>query len=394
MAPPPAPRWLTSGQVSAQYLRAVYSTLMEREAARRQLQRASRDVVIPSRLQPPERKRDSLKKFFKHGISGSGSGSSDELSEAEAFYSVRAASTPVNQNRNRYADIEPYDRNRVQVGSNGANEVEGRYLNASWVREVEGRAWWIAAQAPLFETTHAFLSLFTSLQPESLRPTTIVQLTPIVENNIRKADQYIPTQTSSAPLHFYPENDRSDLPAIEVSLKSSDFISEADCVVRTVQLKLLTKPQPEVVEIKHIDYEGWPDHGIPTNSDELIHLVRVAQEINAAAVSGSAPPRPIVCHCSAGVGRTGTFIALSSLLRAYGFLTAVPEAGPEGFPLDHLFPLAGGSPLGVLPNSISDDPVAREVDGLREQRTTMVQRSEQLGVVYQVLLNIVTSSQS
>ncbi|KAG8991207.1 hypothetical protein FRB90_001434 [Tulasnella sp. 427] len=380
MAPPPAPRWLTSGQVSAQYLRTVYSTLMEREAARRQLQRASRDVEIPSRLQPPERKRDSLKKFLKHGISGSGSGSSDELSEAEAFYSVRAASTPVNQNRNRYADIEPYDRNRVQVGSTGANEVEGRYLNASW--------------APLFETTHAFLSLFTSLQPESLRPTTIVQLTPIVENNIRKADQYIPTQTSSAPLHFYPESDRSDLPPIEVSLKSSDFISEADCVVRTVQLKLFTKPQPEVVEIKHIDYEGWPDHGIPTNSDELIHLVRVAQEINGAAVPGSTPPRPIVCHCSAGVGRTGTFIALSSLLRAYGFLTAVPEAGPEGFPLDHLFPLAGGSPLGVLPNSINDDPVAREVDGLREQRTTMVQRSEQLGVVYEVLLNTVTTSQS
>ncbi|KAG8909662.1 hypothetical protein FRC01_006809 [Tulasnella sp. 417] len=383
MATPP--KWLTTGQVSAQYLRTVYSTLMERETARRQLRKASRDVEIPPRLQQLEPKRHSLTKFFKIG---GGSHASEELSGAEECYAVRVASTATNQNRNRYSDIEPYDRNRVLVGS--LDETTGRYLNASWVREVEGRAWWIAAQAPLFRTTHAFLSMFTSLQPESLRPTTIVQLTPIVENGIRKADQYIPETPSSAPLHFYPETERSDIPPIEVTLKSEEFVSAADCVVRTVVLKLLSKPMPEVVEIKHIDYEGWPDHSIPSNADELIHLVRVTQDTNAAMTPDSSP-RPILCHCSAGVGRTGTFIALTSLLRSYGLLQAVPESATEGFPLAHLFPLANGSPLGPLPSSVSDDPVAREVDGLREQRTTMVQRSEQLGVIYQVLVNSVAA---
>ncbi|KAG8942228.1 hypothetical protein FRC04_003821 [Tulasnella sp. 424] len=376
-----SPKWLTSGQVSAHHLRVVYSTLMERESARRQLRKASRDVEVPPRLQHLEPKRNSLKKLLKFG---SGGNASDNLSQQEDFYSVSAASTPANQNRNRYADIEPYDRNRVLVGS--LDGESGRYLNASWVREVEGKAWWIAAQAPLFRTTHAFLSLFTSLQLEALRPTTIVQLTPIVENGIRKADQYIPETPSSPPLHFYPESDRSDLPPIEVTLKSEEFVADADCVVRTVVLKLLTNPTPEVVEIKHVDYEGWPDHSIPTNADELTHLVRVVQETNAATTPNAAP-RPIVCHCSAGVGRTGTFIALTSLLRSYGLLPAVPEAAAEGFPLAHLFPLPDGSPLGPIPSSISDDPIAREVDGLREQRTTMVQRSEQLGIIYQVLLN-------
>ncbi|KIO27902.1 hypothetical protein M407DRAFT_22819 [Tulasnella calospora MUT 4182] len=385
MAAPP--KWLTTGQVSAQYLRTVYSTLMERETARRQLRTASRRVEIPPRLQEFEPRRSGLKKFFKIG---SGSHTSEDLSGAEEFYAVRVSSTSTNQDRNRYADIEPYDRNRVLVGS--LDETAGRYLNGSWVREVEGKAWWIAAQAPLFRTTHAFLSLFTSLQPESLRPTTIVQLTPIVENGIRKADQYIPETPSSAPLLFYPESERSDVPPIEVTLKSEEFVSAADCVVRTVVLKLLTKPMPEVVEIKHIDYEGWPDHSIPTNADELIHLVRVAQDTNAAMTPNSLP-RPILCHCSAGVGRTGTFIALTSLLRSYGLLQAVPESAAESFPLAHLFPLANGSPLGPLPSSISDDPIAREVDGLREQRTTMVQRSEQLGIIYQVLLNSVAGAQ-
>ncbi|KAG9023419.1 hypothetical protein FS837_005826 [Tulasnella sp. UAMH 9824] len=330
---------------------------MERETTRRQLRRASRDVEIPPRLQHLEPKRNSFKKLLKLG---GGSHTSEELSGAEECYAVRVASTPTNQNRNRYSDIEPYDRNRVLVGS--LDESNGRYLNASWVREVEGKAWWIAAQ-----------------------------LTPIVENGIRKADQYIPETPSSAPLHFYPESERSDIPPIEVTLKSQEFVAAADCVVRTVVLKLLTKPTPEVVEIKHIDYEGWPDHSIPTNADELIHLVRVAQDTNAAMTPNSSP-RPILCHCSAGVGRTGTFIALTSLLRSYGLLQAVPESAVESFPLAHLFPLANGSPLGPIPDSISDDPVAREVDGLREQRTAMVQRSEQLGIIYQVLLNSVAAS--
>ncbi|KAG8975341.1 hypothetical protein FRC05_005900 [Tulasnella sp. 425] len=338
------PKWLTTGQVSAHQLGVVYSILMEREAAR---QKASREDEIPPRLQQLEPKINSLKKLLKFGSGG------------PAFYSVSVASTPANRTRNRYSNIEPYDRNRVLVGP--VNGESGRYLNASWVREVEGKAWWIATQ-----------------------------LTPMIENGIRKADQYIPETPSSAPLFFYPESGRSDLPPIQVTLKSEEFVADADCVVRTVVLKQLTYPTPEVVEIKHVGYEGWPEQGIPTNTDELAHLVRVVQETNAA-FTPNATPRPIVCHCSAGVGRTGTFIALTSLLRSSGLLPAVPEAAAEGFPLAHLFPLPNGSPLGPLPSSISDDPVAKEVDGLREQRTTMVQRSEQLGIIYQVLLNSVAA---
>lgn len=248
-------------------------------------------------------------------------------------------------------------------------------------------------------TTHTFLSLLTALQPAELRPRVIVQLTPISEHGIRKADQYIPETVNSHPLHFFPEPECDDLPHIEVSLKSERSIPAAGCIVRKVELKLLPASGTggaagtgATTEITHIDYHGWPDHSIPKDSNELIGLAQVVASANSNSTSSPDSGPPILCHCSAGVGRTGTFIAISSLLRAAGHLPAAGGA-PEPRPLAEMFTQLAASPLDPLPSpGIGDDPIAREVDGLREQRTTMVQRSEQLGIIYQIMMNVINDS--
>uniref|UniRef100_A0A8C9MHK8 protein-tyrosine-phosphatase n=1 Tax=Serinus canaria TaxID=9135 RepID=A0A8C9MHK8_SERCA len=65
---------------------------------------------------------------------------------------------------------------------------------------------------------------------------------------------------------------------------------------------------PRAVEQFH--YLLWPDHGVPRNPSQLLGLVEV---VNKRVLE--APAGPVLVHCSAGIGRTGTFIALDFLLK-------------------------------------------------------------------------------
>ena len=52
---------------------------------------------------------------------------------------------------------------------------------------------------------------------------------------------------------------------------------------------------------------GWPDHGVPKFATSLIEFIRRVRHSYKS-------DRPILVHCSAGVGRTGTYVTLDSML--------------------------------------------------------------------------------
>ena len=56
-------------------------------------------------------------------------------------------------------------------------------------------------------------------------------------------------------------------------------------------------------------FTSWPDHGVPQFTTSLVSFVRRVQK--AHNKDGGVP---LLVHCSAGVGRTGTFILLDSML--------------------------------------------------------------------------------
>lgn len=64
-------------------------------------------------------------------------------------------------------------------------------------------------------------------------------------------------------------------------------------------------------DVMHFNYTAWPDHGVPTANaaESILQFVHVVRQ-QATKSKG-----PMVVHCSAGVGRTGTFIALDRLLQ-------------------------------------------------------------------------------
>ena len=60
--------------------------------------------------------------------------------------------------------------------------------------------------------------------------------------------------------------------------------------------------------VNHCHFIGWPDHGVPKHAVSLISFIRHIRKLKAKA----APP--MLVHCSAGVGRSGTFILIDSML--------------------------------------------------------------------------------
>ncbi len=409
------PTWL-SNAYTASHVNLALRTLAERESKRAMLRSMSVEQ------QPPTSSDTGLKPSFKS--------SSFKTNSQGNHYFVVAANSDENILSNRYIDVVPYDRTRVVVRTGGV----ARYLNASWVLERQGHKWWIASQAPLPTTIHTFLSLL--LQPisnppkdlippsnsqegaeiagspfETSRIRTVVQLTRNIEGNRTKAHAYFPDEVGKSLIIKHPEPGLST-PALKVTLLQSQNHPDAQCVQSTVAITPIENTRPPSIHedgdlaveeqtgknkrviFQHLLYTAWPDHGVPEDGDRasLLAFLKLADHVNRDVSLSTYPPvspptnqkeydpdPPIAVGCSAGIGRTGSFVALSSLLRHSGFL--LPTANPT--PASVIPP----SPLGPLPEALVGDLIVEEIDSLREQRPRMVERPVQALLVYELLVD-------
>ena len=62
--------------------------------------------------------------------------------------------------------------------------------------------------------------------------------------------------------------------------------------------------------VTHLHFTGWPDHGVPDNVMSLISFIRHVRSLHPVSQE-----EPLLVHCSAGVGRTGTFILLDIIMQ-------------------------------------------------------------------------------
>ncbi|XP_063176978.1 receptor-type tyrosine-protein phosphatase kappa-like isoform X2 [Chroicocephalus ridibundus] len=229
-----------------------------------------------------------------------------------------------NQSKNRYNGIIPYDHCRVVLQPSGTGNG---YINASYVDSYRSPRFFIAAQGPLPETVVDFWQM---VWQEKI--SVIVMLTGLVEQNKTKCEQYWPEQEQ-----VYGD--------FTVTLNNTR--TTTGLVTRIFCLHKAGCALPRVVEQFH--YLLWPDHGVPRNPSQLLCLVEVVNKRGLEAPAG-----PVLVHCSAGIGRTGTFIALDFLLK-----------------------------MGKVEGKVD---VFHCVQRLREQRVSMVQTKEQYIFLYEVLL--------
>ncbi|XP_059723701.1 tyrosine-protein phosphatase non-receptor type 7 isoform X2 [Haemorhous mexicanus] len=99
-------------------------------------------------------------------------------------------------------------------------------------------------------------------------------------------------------VHYWPEKEGTYGP---FTILVQGVSKSVEYVVRDLSIQL----GKECRKVKHILFPSWPDQQTPESAKPLLHLVAKVEE----ALQTAASPGPIVVHCSAGIGRTGCFIA-------------------------------------------------------------------------------------
>ncbi|KAF3853515.1 hypothetical protein F7725_014203 [Dissostichus mawsoni] len=162
------------------------------------------------------------------------------------------------------------------------------YINASYMPGYNSSKDYIATQGPLPTTVNDFWRMIWEQRVRG-----IVMVTNCTEGGRTKCEQYWPADSKPVP---HGE--------LIVTLRSEQ--QEPDWTLREFR-----RNNSEEHTVKHFHFTAWPDHGVPQGTEVLIQfrgLVRRHIERDGAGA-------PTVVHCSAGVGRTGTIMALDVLLQ-------------------------------------------------------------------------------
>ncbi|XP_071460367.1 receptor-type tyrosine-protein phosphatase H isoform X1 [Marmota flaviventris] len=203
--------------------------------------------------------------------------------------SQMVALAPENKAKNRYRNVLPYDWSRVPLEL--LHEEPGSdYINASFMPGLWSPREFIAAQGPLPQTVGDFWRMVWEQ-----RSRTLVMLTNCMESGRVKCEHYWPLDAQPCT--------HGDL---QVALVGEEVME--NWTVRDLQL--LHMEERKTLSVRQFHYLAWPDHGVP-QPDPLLAFWKVLRQWLDQTSEGGPP----IVHCSAGVGRTGTLIALDVLLR-------------------------------------------------------------------------------
>ncbi|CAI5438260.1 unnamed protein product [Caenorhabditis angaria] len=206
--------------------------------------------------------------------------------------SFKVARDELNANKNRYLDVAPFDQCRVRLTPTEKNTTG--YVNASPVVIAEAKRNYILCQGPIETTCGDFWQMIW----ENNVPL-IVMLNRLIENNSWKCHDY------------YPMKGKDYETFENWHVKLIEEIDKGAFVHRKIELTNLSTQTTRIIQ--HVQYIEWPDFGVPPSTECFLEMMNYCIDLNNMPHSTEEPP--VVVHCSAGIGRSGSFVFIDSILR-------------------------------------------------------------------------------
>ncbi|GMH22416.1 hypothetical protein Nepgr_024259 [Nepenthes gracilis] len=209
----------------------------------------------------------------------------------------------VNLSKNRYRDVIPFDINRVVLKlSKDHRPSVGGYINASFVQtpSLANASRFIATQGPLPHTFEDFWEMVIQN-----RCPVIVMLTRLVDNyrvlqlveyKLVKCGDYFPAEVGGW----------REFGGICVTTKWMKTTTSS-LELRYLEVSKAESEEPPLL-VLHIQYPEWPDNGVPRDTSAV-------REIFKQTCHMSPNLGPLLVHCSAGIGRTGTYCTIHDALQ-------------------------------------------------------------------------------
>uniref|UniRef100_H0VKH5 Tyrosine-protein phosphatase non-receptor type 9 n=1 Tax=Cavia porcellus TaxID=10141 RepID=H0VKH5_CAVPO len=206
--------------------------------------------------------------------------------------------SPENLEKNRYRDVPCLDQTRVKL-TKRSGHTQTDYINASFMDGYKQKNAYIGTQGPLENTYHDFW-----LMVWEQKVLVIVMTTRFEEGGKRKCGQYWPL-VKDTQIRF------GFLTVTNLHVENRDHYKKTTLEIHNTE-------EREKRQVTHFQFLSWPDYGVPSSAASLIDFLRAVRSQQSLAISSmgtrSKGQPPIVVHCSAGIGRTGTFCSLDICL--------------------------------------------------------------------------------